>query len=276
MKIHALAAAAAMAPASAKPFHSAKHRNRFMKAMDSHAKGRTPSIESLSDEMAGTSKRARTLRKKVMSKAKLVKPTDEPRKLNNNNNGNNNNGNYQQYANYQGNQNGDGYAGSYAQGNNAQGNNAYTDGVDDYFNTLGEWENEFGFDILQYSLSYHRCAAVKQYDDEIAAREDTTSVFATKHFAVFRFCPSKVCEGIQEEEVDEEYQQWAAQNGQQAYNGGDPTQYYGNGQGYESDENMYDKMKVGGANGEGCQSNYGEYMIELKDYLDVMVSSMCA
>ena len=35
------------------------------------------------------------------------------------------------------------------------------DGTDDYLSTYGEWENGFGFDPAQYSLSYHRCAAGK-------------------------------------------------------------------------------------------------------------------
>lgn len=35
-------------------------------------------------------------------------------------------------------------------------------------------------------------------------------------------------------------------------------------------ENVYENAKVGGANGEGCQSSYGEYMIELGDYIEIM------
>ena len=125
----------------------------------------------------------------------------------------------------------------------------YKDGADDYFTTYGAWDNSFGFDPTQYSLSYHRCAAVRQYDDEIAAQEDTNSVFATKHFAVFRFCPSKTCEGIREDSADDQAYQYAE----------------------DEEVDMFDRLKVGGANGEGCQSSYGEYMLELEDYLAIMV-----
>jgi hypothetical protein len=77
------------------------------------------------------------------------------------------------------------------------------DGADDYFVAYGAWSNAFGFDPTQYSLSYHRCAEVRQFDDELAAQEDSLSVFATKHFAVFRFCPSATCNGYPEEDEAE-------------------------------------------------------------------------
>jgi len=35
-------------------------------------------------------------------------------------------------------------------------------------------------------------------------------------------------------------------------------------------DDMFERLAVGGANGEGCQSNYGEYMVELEDYLSLM------
>lgn len=133
-------------------------------------------------KIAGT-KTIPSLRKKVMEKATLVPPGD--RKLQNNQNGNNQaNGNANVDA--QGQQQ---YAGS--------------DGADDYFMSFGEWNNAFGFDPTQYSLSYHRCAEVRQFDDELAATEDTDSVFATKHMAVFRFCPSETCMGYKQEEEED-------------------------------------------------------------------------
>lgn len=65
-------------------------------------------------------------------------------------------------------------------------------------------------------------AAVKQYDDEVAAQEDTTSVFATKRFAVFRLCPSRTCEGIiQADEQDEEQANYNAQYQNNGQNYGD-------------------------------------------------------
>jgi hypothetical protein len=114
-----------------------------------------------------------TLRKKVMEKATPLPAGG--RKLQNNQNANQ------------------------ANANNAQSQN---DGADDYFMAFGEWNNAFGFDPTQYSLSYHRCAEVRQFDDELAAQEDSTSVFATKHFAVFRFCPSETCGGLKEQEEE--------------------------------------------------------------------------
>ena len=99
--------------------------------------------------------------------------------MNGNGNYGGNNGNYNQY-------------GYNNQNNNGEANYKYNnqrDGADDYFNSYATWENEFGFDVTQFSLSYTRCAAVRQYDNEITADGDTTSVFATKRFAVFRFCP---------------------------------------------------------------------------------------
>jgi len=215
-------ATASATAASAKKNSSAKHRNTFMKAMRTHhasaassplSKDQTPSLKTFTEEISGDSKRARKLRKKVMKKGRLVVPGEQQRRLQN-----------------------------YNQATDKG------DGADDYFTTYGAWDNSFGFDPTQYSLSYHRCAAVRQYDDDIAAREDTTSVFATKQFAVFRFCPSKTCEGIREDAVDEEAYQYAE----------------------DQEVDMFDRLKVGGANGEGCQSSYGEYMLELEDYLAIM------
>lgn len=110
----------------------------------------------------GSSKKSSQLRKKIIEKATVVKPGDE-RKLD-------------QAYNYK-------YS-------------SQRDGSDDYFMAYGEWENDFGFDASQYSLSYHRCAAVRQFDDQLAAEEDSNTVFATKHFAVFRFCPEATCMGF--------------------------------------------------------------------------------
>jgi len=275
MKIHTLATTAVMASASVatakKNIIGARHRNKFVKAMQtSHearsatlTKDQTPSLETFADTISGDSKRARQLRKKVISKAKRVehvKDGQSDRDLQNNNyNDNNYNSAYQA---------------------NSNSNN---DNTDDYFRTNGEWDNTFGFDVTQYSLSYHRCAAVRQFDDELAANEDSTSVFSTNSFAVFRFCPSSTCEGVRPDETEEQWQ--AAQeeynedynNGNNQYNQyaweesesyqSQPVQY--NGQVITQGE--FDLLSVMGANGDGCQNNYGEYMLELEDYLAIMV-----
>ena len=279
MKIATASLVAAMASTvSAKKVSTARDRNSFMNAMKkSHdargahptvSKHQTPSPDTLAREMAGDSKRARHLRKKVLEKAKPM-----PRKLQNqyNYNANNNQNNYNNNA--------------YSNNNN-NNNNAQRDGTDDYFVATGEWENNFNFDVTQYSLSYHRCAAVQQYDDEVAQSEDTNSVFATKRFAVFRLCPAKTCEGYRPTEDEMKYGEYLEQQAQTEYNtanGYYQAQYeaqqeayenapqYINGQWYES-QSIFDRLKVHGANGDGCQSNYGEYMLELEDYLEIMVS----
>jgi len=251
----------------------------FMRAMDKSMKNRSRRLSEadFKKEVYGNSKKSSELRKKIIEKSVVTKTPGsggavvgadgEQRKLQN-----------YQY-------------------------DAYHDGTDDYLNTYGSWENKFGFDVTQYSASYHRCAEVKQFDDELAAQEDTTSVFATKHFAVFRLCPEATCLGFQEQEADCGCSYQCADV--VAANGGDSDeceascatqctiwtqQYsmYNNGEGrklqnnydsgsssswdnykfaanYEVDEEVY------GARGEGCQSNYGEYMLEVKEYLEIML-----
>lgn len=152
----------------------------------------TLDMHDLSAALEGTSKASAKLRKKVLAKAKpvarnLASPISQgERKLNS----------YDDF-----------YSADDGTG----------DGTDDYFRGNNAGDNEFGFDATQYSLKYQRCAEVKQFDDEYAAQEDSPSVFQTKHFVVFRFCPAATC----------------------------------------------------GEDG-GCDSNYGEYMLELVDYLAVM------
>lgn len=218
-----LAVAASFAASSVSA--SSTQRNSFMKAMKSHgdrrvAKDQTPTARTLAEEMTGKSKRARELRKKVMAKAKFVAPP----------------------------------------GRHLQDEDA--DGTDDAlaFSAAGQWDNTFQFDATQFSLSYHRCAAVKQFDDELAATEDSTTVFTTKNFAVFRFCPSSTCEGtLQEEEVefDPTAEIEEVVEGEIA----EDAEYV---------DDMFERLKKGGANGSGCSSNYGEYVMELSDYLSLM------
>lgn len=168
-----------------------------------------------------------TIRKKIMDKATLL-PRDG-RQLQDNNNQNE---------------------------NQANANAQIQDGADDYFMAFGSWNNAFGFDPTQYALSYHRCAEVRQFDDELAAQEDSLSVFATKHFAVFRFCPAETCMGIQEEE--EELSWWNRTYGQKQAEEEEEEQE-------EEDQAEYEygqEPETVGARGVGCQSNYGEYMSE--------------
>jgi hypothetical protein len=124
----------------------------------------------------------------------------------------------------------------------------------------------------------------------LAAQENSTTVFVTKHFAVFRFCPSKTCEGMTEEDIEAEreaqYQEYVKNlNAEKAqyqavtyaqYKNGNSyvsaSQYVkqqaaaaqASGVSYEPPAWYFDKRVIGGANGSGCSSNYGEYMLELE------------
>lgn len=308
MLAHPIATAAFLLVGSAAAASDAattpKEKMEFMRAMNGrhrNNRGRRLSAEDQKDFKAalyGNSKQSSTLREKFISKAKHVK-AGEGRKLQNYNN--NNNG---------------------------------KDGTDDYYAATGEWNNGFGFDPTQYSLSYHRCAAVRQFDDALAATEDADSVFATKRFAVFRFCPESTCMGFVEEYecgCETQCENIAAAAAKQygnSNNGGDDDgqceeacqtqcvayskyQTYGaadaNGSGmYEEGaaNNDYDTQDASakyqtvtgtygrqytfnmnyareqqaeedgellGARGDGCQSNYGEYMMEIDEYLNLML-----
>merc|ERR1712232_625075 len=48
--------------------------------------------------------------------------------------------------------------------------------------------------ISSYSLKFQKCQFVKAYDDDLAEDEDARTVLATKHFVVFRLCPSNTCD----------------------------------------------------------------------------------
>jgi len=382
-------AAAARKKAGARIRKPHPEKPAFMRKMDGHKKHarRRLSIKEFQAELIGDSKKSAELRKKVVEKSTMVKPPGGGRKLqnynnyNNNNNGNDNNNYNANNANYDANNgnndanNAYGYNGNYNQQFNNQfyndANYAYNnknnyvygedgnvqykydknrDGADDYFQAYGEWENAFGFDPTQFSLSYHRCAAVRQFDDMVAAQEDTDSVFATKTFAIFRFCPAQTCMGWQEEEEEEwecdedtygeaycealeeymevmeenaaNYQQygngwngwnqnggndqannwmnmnWGNSNGyNNGYNNGQQGMYYGQqGRYCQCEENAEEEEEQGegdeqgndgenrncqcddedddyyyGARGEGCNGNYGEYMMEMEEYLELML-----
>ena len=140
---------------------------------------------------------------------------------------------------------------SYYSNNNNQNvnyNQNYVQGTDDAysFNQDVDWENDWGFDASQYSLSYERCATVKHFDVEKAAEEDATSPFRTQHFAVLRLCPAKSCDrpdwylevDVEEDEATE----------------------------VEPEDNG----EVYGANGKGCSSNYATFLLDAGKYLQLM------
>lgn len=79
-------------------------------------------------------------------------------------------------------------------------------------NLENEIDDNFQYDLSQYSASFVKCQNVKMYDDDVAQNEDMDTVFTMKHFVVFRLCPTGDCGK--------------------------------------------------------CNTNYGEYVLEIQDYLD--------
>jgi len=141
------------------------------------------------------------------------------------------------------------YQGSYNNANQNANyyNENYVQGTDDAYSTFNQdadWENLWGFDAPQYSLSYERCATVKHFDVDKAAEEDATSPFRTQHFAVLRLCPTKTCDrpdwylDVEEDETEE--------------------------------VNQEDNGEVYGANGRGCSSNYATFLLDAGKYLQLM------
>ena len=111
------------------------------------------------------------------------------------------------------------------------------------FNQDADWENLWGFDASQYSLSYERCATVKHFDVDKAAEEDATSPFRTQHFAVLRLCPAKTCDRPDWYlEVNEE----------------------------DAEDVQEDNGEVYGANGRECSSNYATFLLDAGKYLQLM------
>jgi len=79
-----------------------------------------------------------------------------------------------------------------------------------------ENQNQYYFDMGDYSLKYAGCQSVLTWSDEQAEDEDADTVFVPKRFVIFRLCPSDKC-------------------------------------------NKYSIT--------GCQSDYGQYLIQLDDYI---------
>jgi hypothetical protein len=294
--IHQFAISALLLGTSAAAKSTAKQRNQFMAEMKSAnlslhpserrlTKDQTPSIETFSDIINGEGDRSKKYRNKILSKAKFVSPEEVKERERNLQN---------YYANSKYNyNNGQGASSLYSENSNG---NAYVGS--------GTFSNAFGFDPTDYSFAYLRCAEVRQFDDEVAAQEETTSVFSTKHFAVFRFCPTVTCEGMSEKQIEAERQQEyydnlksqsqayadsqmeaynSARNGN-GYNSYDAQNYVKqqaqdaqeSGESYEPPSWVFDKRIIGGADGSGCSSNYGEYMLELEGENSKLAhSSLC-
>ena len=121
---------------------------------------------------------------------------------------------------------------------------SYIQGTDDAANDAN-WDNIWGFDASQFSLSYERCATVKHFDVDKASEEDATSPFRAQHFAVLRLCPAATCDTPD----------WYMQ--------GDDTVTKEEG-GAEEYAETY------GANGRGCQSNYATFLLDAGVYMGLM------
>ena len=216
----ATAAASNTANAAPKSEYSARHRSEFLSAMNRPSStGGLPSrqlqeatksldMKSFQEALGGNSPRSKRLRKKVLERA--TPTNEEGRKL---------------------------------QKEHQQSSRRLSDDDDDA--AKGQtWNVNFGFDATQYSVSYLRCAEVRQFDDELAATEDTPDVFTTEHFAIFRFCPAQTCNGGYKDNVS-----------------------YNSAMGYTTNTSNQELL---GARGEYCQSNYGEYMLTIEEYLQIM------
>lgn len=53
--------------------------------------------------------------------------------------------------------------------------------------------SSYVYDLTSFSVRYDKCQYVKAYDDKLAADESTSDPLATKHFVLFRLCPSDTC-----------------------------------------------------------------------------------
>ncbi len=142
-------------------------------------------------------------------------------------------------------------ANGYYNNQNANYNQNYVQGTDDVYSFEdADWENLWGFDASQYSLSYERCATVKTFDVEKAAEEGATSPFRTQHFAVLRLCPAKTCDNPD----------WYLEVADEA-EGED---------GQAAEAEAQDNKEVYGANGRGCSSNYATFLLDAGKYLQLM------
>ena len=138
---------------------------------------------------------------------------------------------------------------------NANYNQNYVQGTDDVygFDQDIDWQNQWGFDASQYSLSYERCATVKHFDVEKAAEEDSASPFRTQHFAVLRLCPAKTCDSPEWYVTDDAVEDEAEEQDDE-----------------EKEAEAEEYAETYGANGSGCSSNYATFLLDASTYMGLM------
>lgn len=64
---------------------------------------------------------------------------------------------------------------------------------------------KYAYDLSDYSIHFDKCQYVKTYDDDIAENKESDSPLATKHFVLFRLCPTNICEQCDESESFGQY-----------------------------------------------------------------------
>ncbi len=200
---------------------SRSSKQEFIRAMRKH---------NLDPKIMADASKSSALKKSIMDEA-IVVPSG--RKLEDAANGYYNNQNNNQNVNYSSN---------------------YIQGTDDAYSFEdADWENLWGFDASQYSLSYERCATVKHFDVEKAAEEGAASPFRAQHFAVLRLCPAKTCDNPD----------WYLEEADEAEAEGEED-------GQAAEAEAQDNGEVYGANGRGCSSNYATFLLDAGKYLQLM------
>ena len=77
---------------------------------------------------------------------------------------------------------------------NDAGYEGYWNGNDyDYQWNQDMAEEEFGFDISQYSIKFTGCHAVETYNEELAGNDQFETVLGSQRYATFRLCPTETC-----------------------------------------------------------------------------------
>lgn len=108
----------------------------------------------------------------------------------------------------------------------------------DYYNYENGDDDEYanyGFDLSSYSLKYASCSSVSTFSDDLAQDEDSDTIFYRQQFVVFRLCPSDTCISSA----------GGSSGGSSVFGGGNMENY-------------------------GCMNDYGEYMLPLDDWFDII------
>eukprot|EP00569_Conticribra_weissflogii_P008036 CAMPEP_0171332148 /NCGR_PEP_ID=MMETSP0878-20121228/3182_1 /TAXON_ID=67004 /ORGANISM="Thalassiosira weissflogii, Strain CCMP1336" /LENGTH=658 /DNA_ID=CAMNT_0011832847 /DNA_START=81 /DNA_END=2057 /DNA_ORIENTATION=- len=253
-------------PKETKSSYTPRHRAEFLAAMTSsstsssnskrrrrHLQSKSPSspldMKTFQEALLGTSPRSQRLRRKVMERA--VPTNEEGRRMKE----------IQERKEEQAKAKSHERLLSNDDDHADDDKYAYDD--DDGISSASQWKSAYGFDITQFSLSYYGCADAKQYDDEMAATEDAVGVLKMEHYAIFRLCPSMTCDPTLMDEVVN--QGW---NGNDNNNNANANAN-ANANNAQGQQEQIDYENIG-ARGSGCQKSYGEYMLTITEFLEIM------